>query len=177
MSTDRVPPWPSLYDPGLEILHIQHRNATQAEGAYLHEAKGLCVLFTVFTSCRLTSFSIPADIFRFTLYWTLAFYTPIFLICGSYAFWNFNFPPSPRKEDLYHELTYEIRPLPLLQQGRSTPPPKPPRENERRSRLAFALLVFLTFLIFGFAGAVVGSAVLGFIVTGLYRSANFNLST
>lgn len=35
-----TPPWPSLYNPGLEILHIDHRNATQAGGAYLYHAKG-----------------------------------------------------------------------------------------------------------------------------------------
>ena len=34
-----------------------------------------------------------ADIYRFTLYWTLIFYTPFFVICGIYAFLNLTFPP------------------------------------------------------------------------------------
>lgn len=40
--SSEAPPWPSLYNPGLEILHIQHRNATQYGGAYLHRARGGC---------------------------------------------------------------------------------------------------------------------------------------
>ena len=56
-------------------------------------------------------------------------------------------------------------------------PAKLPKENERTSRLVFALLVFFTFMTVGVAGAVLGSAVLGFSVYGLYRSGNFNMST
>jgi hypothetical protein len=33
-------PWPSLYDPGVEIIHIQHNSAIQPEGSYLHHAIG-----------------------------------------------------------------------------------------------------------------------------------------
>jgi len=51
------------------------------------------------------------------------------------------------------------------------------KENERRSRLAFALLVLLAFLSLSVAGAVVGSAVLGFTVFGLFASGHFNMST
>jgi len=39
MST-RVPSWPSLYNPGIEILHIEHRAPTQPQGAYLYRAEG-----------------------------------------------------------------------------------------------------------------------------------------
>lgn len=56
-------------------------------------------------------------------------------------------------------------------------PPLKRKEKERRSRLAFALLVLLTFLVLSVAGAVVGAAVLGFTVTGLYQAAEFNMST
>jgi len=51
------------------------------------------------------------------------------------------------------------------------------KKNERRSRATFALLAFVVFLAFGFAGAVIGSAVLGFVTMGLYRAAKFNMST
>ncbi|KAJ7803206.1 hypothetical protein B0H14DRAFT_1647528 [Mycena olivaceomarginata] len=60
--TGTPPSWPSLYNPGIELLHIVHHDPVQPDGAYL---------------------SHPFDIFRFTLYWTLIFYTPIFLCCGS----------------------------------------------------------------------------------------------
>ena len=32
--------WPALYDPGVEIIHIQHNSAIQPEGRYLHHANG-----------------------------------------------------------------------------------------------------------------------------------------
>ena len=44
MSTDqepgKVPSWPSLYNPGIEILHIEHHAPIQPQGAYLYRAKG-----------------------------------------------------------------------------------------------------------------------------------------
>lgn len=52
-----------------------------------------------------------------------------------------------------------------------------PRRNERRSRVTFALLLFLIFLALGLAGAVIGSAVVAFAAMGLYRAGNFNMST
>lgn len=38
--SDKVPPWPSLYDPSVEILHIEHHAPTHSQGAYLYHAKG-----------------------------------------------------------------------------------------------------------------------------------------
>ena len=35
-----VPSWPSLYDPGVEILNIEHHAPTQPQGAYLYHATG-----------------------------------------------------------------------------------------------------------------------------------------
>ncbi|KAF8159880.1 hypothetical protein B0H34DRAFT_655275 [Crassisporium funariophilum] len=158
-----VPSWPSLYNPGLEILHIEHNAPVQPGAAYLYHAK---------------------DIFRFTLYWTLAFYTPIFLVCGAYAFWNYSFPPSPRltgsqnvRDSAYQLSSMASKPelpnsaAPLIQ------PTKPPKTNERRSRVAFALIVLLTFLTSSVAGAVIASAISGFVAAGLYKAANFNMST
>ncbi|KAF5362101.1 hypothetical protein D9756_002683 [Leucocoprinus leucothites] len=52
-----------------------------------------------------------------------------------------------------------------------------PKKNERRSRVTFAVLILLVFLALGLAGAVIGSAVLGFAVMGLYRAAGFKMST
>jgi len=40
MSKNTTPPWPSLYNPGLEILHIEHQPPTQPGGAYLYHADG-----------------------------------------------------------------------------------------------------------------------------------------
>jgi len=140
--------WPELYDPGVEILHIQHNSPIQQQGRYLHH---------------------PIDVFRFTFYWTLVFYTPIFILCGSYAFWNLNFPPDP--------LSHRDHPSYELAQFPHRRPSRLPKEHERRSRAAFALLVLLTFITLGVAGAVIASAVLAFTVFGLFKAASFNMST
>ena len=124
------------------------------------------------------------DVFRFTLYWTLIFYTPLFLLCGSYAFWNYAFPPSAmfRRGKGAREPAYQLsRRLPASSQPVAEPQPAQPtthpKMNERRSRVTFAFIVLLTFLTLSVAGAVVASAILGFVAYGLYKSANFNMST
>ena len=140
------------------------------------------------------------DMYRFTLYWTLVFYVPAFVVCGTYAFLNLAFPPSRRRprslrsrpslpfleSGSYSAIPTLASDIPLqrhqtfLSERASRRPPTTksrPKLNERRSRLTFALLVLLTFLMAGFAGAVLGSAIVGYVLAGLYKSANFNMST
>lgn len=141
--------------------------------------------------------------YRFTLYWTLVFYVPAFAICGGYAFLNLTFPPSRGRRQRSHRNrpsflflespSYSAIPtaagdIPLQHQqtflsersarrGQPIPTKARPKVNERRSRLTFALLVLLTFFLAGFAGAVLGSAIVGYVLAGLYKSAKFNMST
>ena len=143
-----------------------------------------------------------SDMYRFTLYWTLVFYVPAFVVCGTYAFLNLSFPPSRRRPRSHRNrpsfpfleaASYSALPatagddIPLQRQQTQhlserslrRPPAAKPRHkvNERRSRLTFALLVLLAFLLAGFAGAVLGSAIVGYVLAGLYKSADFNMST
>ncbi|TFK23204.1 hypothetical protein FA15DRAFT_621191 [Coprinopsis marcescibilis] len=170
-SFDQPPKWPSLYNPGLEVLNVPDSEPIQPGGAYIHH---------------------PSDVFRFTLYWTLLFNTPLFFICGAYAFWNYTIPPStrlPRRSTLSTSMngdgnsTYQLvpiapaSPVTLHNKEAPAPPSKLPRINERRSRVAFAVIVLLTFLVSSLAGSVVASAVLGFAATGMYRAGDFNMST
>lgn len=166
-----APPWPSLYNFLVEIEPIAGRDPIQPEGHYLYD---------------------PNDIYRFTLYWTLIFYTPAFFFCGLYAFLNLTFTQqsrlrrylflAPRK---YHAVptsadvplkayraTLSSDPLDGVHQG----PPRP-RHNERRSRLTFSLLVAFAFASCAVGGAVVGSAVTGYVMAGLFKAAKFNMST
>ncbi|TEB33038.1 hypothetical protein FA13DRAFT_1790106 [Coprinellus micaceus] len=161
-----TPRWPSLYNPGLEVLNVEHRPPTQPGGYYLYHAR---------------------DVFRFTFYWSLILYTPFFLACGAYAFWNYTFPPSTTRQDRGLEKdapSYEMSPAtPLFPTGsrytRSNLPPstKLPKINERRSRLAFATIVLLTFVLVSVAGSVLGSVIMGFVVFGLFKAGSFYMST
>lgn len=179
MSTQDAPPWPSLYNFIIEIVPIMNRDPVQPAGKYLYD---------------------PGDIYRFTLYWTIIFYTPAFILGGLYAFLNLTFPPSrPRRRShknrpsfpfQYNSSSYSALPttteIPMQYFGsnlspetsrRPTPLKPRPKLNERRSRFAFALLVLLAFLFCAIAGAVVGSAIIGYVLAGLFKTANYNMST
>lgn len=195
--SNQAPSFPSLYDFAIEILPIQHRNPVLPGGKYLHH---------------------PHDIYRFTLYWTLIFYTPAFVICGIYAFINITFPPyrllnTPKGQintsDIYRTLpSFSLQlqsassshpaihatgsEIPLEPFSVTTPTSLSPdhrsphtrspvqqrvRLNERRSRLTFAVIVLFIFLTFSVAGAVVGSAVMGYALAGLFKAAHWTMST
>ena len=57
------------------------------------------------------------------------------------------------------------------------PPMQSVKTNERRSRMTFAIIVLLSFFSLSLAGAVIGSAILGFATFGLFKSANYFIST
>ncbi|KAJ6568406.1 hypothetical protein DFH09DRAFT_1363111 [Mycena vulgaris] len=163
LSSGNSPSWPSLYEPGIELLRIPHNDPVQPGGAYLTH---------------------PIDVFRFTLYWNLIFYTPIFLFCGLYAFFNLTFPPTrhanPARREASDASSYPLTLLPYSPRDASAPllrPPKPKKPNQGRSRTTFAILVFLTFIFLSVAGAFLGSAIIGFVLAGLYKLAKFNMST
>jgi len=91
----------------------------------------------------------------------------MFLVCGTYAFVNLSFPPiSP-----IDELSF---PLSSLSPHSHAPTPV---VDDRRSRRILTVLVLLTFLALGVAGAVVGSTVMAFVLFGFFKAANYNMST
>ncbi|KAJ3730263.1 hypothetical protein C8R42DRAFT_568750 [Lentinula raphanica] len=165
------PSWPSLYNPRSELFDIEHHDPIQPGGFYLLN---------------------PQDVFRFTLYWTLVFYIPVFVVFGSYAFFNLTFPPSNTHskalkalEDFHSEeregshggVDNEAR-----NGGPSASQNHKNRESHKsknacRSRLTFALLVFFGFLLLSLIGAVVSSAIVGYILTALYKAGDFYMST
>ncbi|PCH44480.1 hypothetical protein WOLCODRAFT_76976 [Wolfiporia cocos MD-104 SS10] len=175
--------WPSLYNWAIEVFPLQSREPVQPAGVYLYDRH---------------------TIYKFTLYWTLVFYAPAYILCAFLAFFNLMFPPTrpltPHKRTSFPlQLTssyfgvpqtnnageiplapYSASPLPderdlntadtLQYRARAIP-------NEKRSRLTVALLVFLAFVIFSVAGAVVGSAIIGYVLAGLFKAGHFNMST
>jgi len=227
-SSPSHPSWPSLYNPRSELFDIQHHGPEQPGGIYLTDAGGRSRV----TSLVLLIFPCTADVFRFTLYWTLVFYLPIFAVFGLYAFLNLTFPPSRQNTrtrnwkaeagsaEEEEQTDILLQPLSLPSQhshnlntlassaiisnryqslrstigtlkGRtqSSLPPSPltphsppilrptKKQNPRRSRVTFALLVLFAFLTLSLLGAVLSSAIIGFIITGLYRAGKFRIST
>jgi len=176
-SSQGNPSWPSLYNVVIELAPIAHRDAVQPHGKYLNH---------------------PEDIYHFILYWTILFYTPAFVVCGLYAFLNVTFPPSRarprshRNRPHAHQLEYtSYAPVPTTSteipmdtysrrpdHGKWSSSSKPRlKQNERRSRLTFALLVLLLYLVCAIAGAVIGSAIIGYVLVGLFKAAKYNMST
>ncbi|KAG2127935.1 uncharacterized protein EDB93DRAFT_1243620 [Suillus bovinus] len=150
--------WPSLYNPAIEL------SVCPSHGPLLPIQPGGYYLVN------------PDDIFRFTLYWTLIFHIPFYAICGIYAFLNFAFPPSRRSIT-----TFPLEPSPHIpfspDSNQTEQWIKRPRPNVRRSRLTFALLVILAFLFLSLTGAVMGAAVVGFVLAGVYKAGGFYMST
>ncbi|KAH7885694.1 hypothetical protein F5I97DRAFT_1137242 [Phlebopus sp. FC_14] len=153
--------WPSLYNPVIELRRSNLGAPVQPGGSYLQQ---------------------PDDIFRFTLYWTLIFHIPFYILAGFYAFFNFLFPPARSTNNSFTLLP----PVTRANNTLSTPSPtrraqqewtKPPRINVRRSRLTFALLVLFVFLGSSLVSAVMGAAVVGFALAGVYRAGGFYMST
>ncbi|KAK0494318.1 hypothetical protein EDD18DRAFT_366685 [Armillaria luteobubalina] len=145
---DEAPGWPSLYNPNLEFFDIQHSPPRQPGATYLYHYH---------------------DIFSFTLYWTLIFYTPVFALCGALAFLNVSFPLRHVYEPLPSSKEYPLMSLKLQPRAR--------KPNERRSRATFALIVSLTFLAISVIGAVFRSTIMSLVVFGLFKAGKYNMST
>ena len=133
----------------------------------------------------------------------MIFYTPSFMLCGLYAFANLTFTPESRLRRFlllappryrYSALPTNTRHgIPLAPIHRSPTPShlhddshtigthasgKPrARLNERRSRLTFALIVLFAFAVCAVGGAVVGSAILAYIMAGVFKAAKYHMST
>lgn len=125
-------------------------------------------------------FGSVSDVFRFTLYWTLIFGIPLYFLCGIYAFLNLTFSPSRRQASSPLEEMTSSYPLtePNQSQASKVDNRQPVSKGPRlRSRVTFALIVLASFLALSIIGAVIGSAIVGYILAGLFRAANFNMST
>ncbi|KZT25149.1 hypothetical protein NEOLEDRAFT_1156368 [Neolentinus lepideus HHB14362 ss-1] len=151
------PKFPSLYDISLEVLRVDHRDSRQYGGVYLDK---------------------HSDVYRFTVYWTLILSTPCFILAGIYASFNMAFPPSQRRDSIpsYKGFPSDYPVSPTLV------PLNPPtlsstRPNPRRSRFTFAVLVLLTYAVLSVGSAVVGSAVLAWVLVGLFEAGKYSLST
>lgn len=81
---------------------------------------------------------IALDIFRYTFYWTLILHTPVFVLCGVYAFMNIVFPPRPASSlGFIHTKTRTLSSFSFSSHARSNvtgmrrSPPRPPGPHQR----------------------------------------------
>jgi hypothetical protein len=188
-----TPPWPSLYNVFIEIDHIANRPPIEPTGFYLDDPGGKQYTIGALGNDLLNLCSWIPDVYRFTLYWTLVFYTPAFMLCGTYAFINLAFTPEsrvrkllllsppkysavPTRNDIQLNFIHKT-PSHLGDDTHTMPGRARVRMNERRSRLTFALIVLFVFACGALGGAVVGSAVLGYVMAGVFKVAHYHMST
>ena len=123
-------------------------------------------------------------------------------MCGAYAFFNLTFPPrKPLRKGyktrptisrarLSYRSVLDGERIPLRRYDRQglgadlrdqsqlrLPSRSPAKQNEKRSRWTFAVLVFFLFACFALGGAIVGSAIIGYVAAGLFKAARYNMST
>ena len=143
------------------------------------------------------------DVFRFTFFWTLIFNSLFFIIAGCIASFSIIYPPrhDNNKEEgtTVTSLTRDDAPqshalipltpltsarlpdllLPELSETVDTEEPRipQPRKNVHRSRITYALLTLLTFLVTAFAASFIWSAVVGYVLWAVFQAGHFNVST
>ncbi|KZS94553.1 hypothetical protein SISNIDRAFT_549102 [Sistotremastrum niveocremeum HHB9708] len=142
MAGPRTPPWPSLYNPTPELQHRHDSDPTPPGAHYLYNAN---------------------DIFRFTLYWTLIFTLPPFIICGVWASITTMSAPPTRQLSVG-----------TMRQSRDT---SPSSRQKPQARLIMGIAVFLTFVISSLGVGVVSSVVVGYGLAGFYSAGSLNMST
>ena len=123
-------------------------------------------------------------------------------MCGAYAFFNLTFPPrkplrkgyktrpTVSRARLSYRSVLDGERIPLRRYDRQglgadlrdqsqlrLPSRSPAKQNEKRSRWTFAVLVFFLFACFALGGAIVGSAIIGYVAAGLFKAARYNMST
>jgi hypothetical protein len=142
------------------------------------------------------------DVFRFTFFWTLVFNSLFFIITSGIACFNIVYPPRRNndKEGITSASStrndapqsYPMIPLTPLTSARSPdlllpelsetvdaegPRVPQPRKNVHRSRITYALLTLLTFLVTALAASFIWSAVVGYVLWAVFQAGSFNVST
>jgi len=176
---NQTPSWPSLYDPLIEFSHLEHHAPVQPGGHYLTHA---------------------GDVFRFTFFWTLIFNSLFFIVTGGIACFNILYPPRRDNKGITSASLTGNRapqsnamiPLTPLTSARSPdlllpelpetvdaeePRVATPRKNVHRSRITYALLTLLTFLVTALAASFIWSAVVGYVLWAVFQAGDFNVST
>ncbi|KAF9261153.1 hypothetical protein L218DRAFT_931508 [Marasmius fiardii PR-910] len=182
------PSWPSLYNPRDELFQIRRLEPTQPNGIYLTDANDvfnftlywtLIFYFPAFAICGLYAFlnlTFPPS--------KRSKHRPKIPNTSPPEPWSaipMSYLTPPAHPNNYQTLRSEVG-VPLLEPPSSPVPsyrPRPPtrKPKERRSRTLFSLIVLVTFLVIGLLGAVISSAVIAFVMFGVYKAGLFYMST
>jgi hypothetical protein len=228
LSPVSAPSWPGLYNPSLEIGRRTFSLDPIPPGTvYLHDANGeffrlFCFIppiiqvdaFHIFLpsegflyyqdkTARLLTPSVFSDIFRFTLYWTLLFVVPPFLVCGLWSFTSFTLRSSPINPSIPNP---KFNQRPSASTSMSTYPPQstahqsayPSTEStgpnsdssplaytqspsqllrKRRGRRLIGICSLLLFPLYGVGFSVLSSLAIGYGLALVYHLAGIEMST
>ncbi|KAF8142143.1 hypothetical protein EV363DRAFT_1150841 [Boletus edulis] len=180
--------WPSLYSPGKEVGFIGP--PIRPGGYYLSDPDDVFKFTLYWTLIFHLPFNFVAGMYAFCNFLfppaksvkdSMVLAPPVRVHAHSLS--ESQSHAHSRSSSQPHSRSHsQTQPLPQSQtQARASAPIdewlKPPRLNPLRSRWTFALLVLLAFLVISLLSAVVGAAVLAFVIVGVYRAGGFYMST
>ncbi|THG93039.1 hypothetical protein EW145_g8495 [Phellinidium pouzarii] len=171
-----APPWPSLYNPFLDLLSVAHHSPIQPGGEYLHDANGQSL-------CDNSPPSSDPRLRRLPLHLLLVPRLP------PPPLRSLRPPRLPQHRFRPPRTAATSSPSPTPPARSSSPPSAPqpppparpgahhPSSTPHSTRAAYALLVLAVYLLAGLLAAAVGSAVIAYLLAALYKAGRFHMST